>query len=369
MQFRVANEEIRKRDIPESHKNNFNVIRLIAAFLVIYGHMSAIVGLPIYQIWGRNTSSYGLFMLFAIGGCLIAESWNRDSNTFRYFVRRVFRIMPGYIVMLLFSVLVVGTLVTSVSIQHYFEWGAWDYFWHNVRFHMIYNLPGVFLDNPYPVAVNGSLWSLPVEMTCYVIAYIILRTRRNDKRTGIVLFAICSCVFGYLYSQLNVWEDVVVYNTSLRSCADIIPFFAVGMAFSIPEVKKTLNIQVAMVLLLALALVEVPDSIAALLLYIVVPYIVFSFAYAAEPVFCRLGRKYEISYGLYLYAFPVQQLLVYYTYRAGYPLPFVAYMALTLLFTSVLALLSYRFVEKPAMSLAKKLLKWSANRQSEKKGK
>lgn len=77
--------------------NNFNVIRIIAAAMVIYGHMSSLMGLPVHGVYGQSVSTLAVKILFIVSGYLVMKSLMSDSHFGRYMLRRSFRIFPGLI--------------------------------------------------------------------------------------------------------------------------------------------------------------------------------------------------------------------------------------------------------------------------------
>lgn len=79
----------------EKRDNNFNIIRFVAAIMVMAGHMAYIGGYTLPTLWGEGIQALGVKIFFLIGGFLIAKSWESDSNPVRYMTKRVFRIFPA----------------------------------------------------------------------------------------------------------------------------------------------------------------------------------------------------------------------------------------------------------------------------------
>ncbi len=132
-----------------------------------------------------------------LSGYFIMRSWHRDPNLWRFWVRRLLRIMPGLLVVLALSALILGTLTTTLGKRAYLAHPAtWDYISDNLLlFPQQYVLPGVFTANPYPSAVNGSLWSLPVELLGYtLIALLGLLITFSRFRFVMVVFALAMAV-------------------------------------------------------------------------------------------------------------------------------------------------------------------------------
>ena len=100
-------------EIISPRTNNFNIIRVFAAFMVIYGHMGTIMGTSVFALLGCAVSTLGVKILFTVSGYLITKSFLSDSHFGRYMIRRSFRIYPALFVLILFSGLVAGPLLTT----------------------------------------------------------------------------------------------------------------------------------------------------------------------------------------------------------------------------------------------------------------
>ena len=154
--------------------NNFDVLRLLAASLVLFSHSYALTdnAEPFAEISGWTFGEVGVVMFFAMSGFLIAKSWSDRPQLVPFAVKRALRILPALVVAVSVTVFVIGPLFTTLPLSSYFsDPVTWLYL---VRCSLLITffgtLPGVFEDNPYPDAVNGSLWTLPVEACCYAMA-------------------------------------------------------------------------------------------------------------------------------------------------------------------------------------------------------
>ena len=160
-----------------SRQNNFNALRLIAAVMVLVSHCFALTNRPepLATISHESFGELGVSIFFAISGFLIARSWSGDPAIPRFAAKRGLRLMPGLIVAVLLTALVLGPAVTTLSPSRYFgDIGVYRYIAKNSVLDTVNGrLPGVFVHNVYPDAVNGSLWTLPVEALAYVAAAVI----------------------------------------------------------------------------------------------------------------------------------------------------------------------------------------------------
>ena len=148
----------------EAHQNNLTALRWLAASLVLYGHAFVFLGLPepLFLQW-VPMGPLGVYIFFAISGYLVAQSWQRDPSVLRFLAKRALRIFPGLLACTLISVVVLGPWLTTLDMATYWRNEHTRGYFANVWLYMTYHLPGVFAQNKLPHAVNGSLWSLPVE--------------------------------------------------------------------------------------------------------------------------------------------------------------------------------------------------------------
>ena len=150
-----------------SRSNGFDGLRLVAASLVIYGHAYPLTGRVGPALLGSYLHAIGVKIFFVVSGYLIAASWRADPDMARFWARRSLRIFPGLILVCLVAVLALGPALTMLSPGEYFRAPATPaYFW-NIALYPMFDLPGVFVAGQPLTAVNGALWTLPVEVAMY----------------------------------------------------------------------------------------------------------------------------------------------------------------------------------------------------------
>lgn len=338
-----------------SRENNFNIIRFIAAVMVIYGHMYHLIGSYPKNYFGMAVSSIGVKVFFLISGYLIMQSYIRDSNLLRYCIRRFFRIVPGLIGVVLFSVFIVGPIFTTLPLENYFSDPLIKVYLKNIVFYINYNLPGVFVDNIYPNAINGSLWSLPVEVFMYIMlpAIFIIFRKVSKKPVVFILAIISECV--NLGRQIFFPDlRIVIYGSNIVDALALIPYFFVGMLFCFDGIKRYLNFQLATALLIIGMMLDISTVKGELLLFFVLPYFIFSFAFVENPLFKKCFSKNDYSYGMYLYGFVIQQILVNKLAYLGLSLN--VFMLISTTVTMIFAILSWHLIEKPCQKIGKRLL-------------
>jgi peptidoglycan/LPS O-acetylase OafA/YrhL len=152
-------------------KNNFDLIRLLAAIGVLVSHAFSLAGAGEPMIAGVTVGTLGVYVFFVISGYLILKSWTFDPRVSAFLVKRCLRIFPGLLGAVLFTALVVGPLSTSHTLSSYFTDPQTAQFIGGalVLFAPQGTLPGVFAHNPFGGVINGSLWSLTYEFALYLM--------------------------------------------------------------------------------------------------------------------------------------------------------------------------------------------------------
>ena len=341
------------------HKNdnNFNFVRLTACLFVFVGHMGVLMGMDPPRFCGFRMHETGVSILFILAGFLITQSWCKDPDPLRYAIRRFLRLWPPFAVMILLMTFVAGPLVSELGSGEYFRSGFTSYL-KNLRFYITYAQPGVFTDVPVSNATNGSLWTMPVEAAMYVLTPVIAAVfsiyRRDDRS-----FRAMAVFTGLLYLAgvyIHVFcEDarVVVYAVSLVPAFHLAFFYAAGILFTYPQMQRLLNLQrgcAGTVLLMMLSLG--PGPLQYSLRDLILPYLVFSIALAPKPVFRNLCRRFEPSYGIYLYGFFFQQLVVQMQLHRGSQAGFLTTLIKAGLPTLAAAAVSFYLIEKPMLRLS-----------------
>jgi peptidoglycan/LPS O-acetylase OafA/YrhL len=335
----------------ESSQNNFTLLRLLAAIAVLYYHcypLSLGRGAhdPISEILIRKASiglgglSVGAF--FLVSGFLVTSSYINRSSIFAFIESRVLRIFPALIVAVLFCAFIIGPLVTSLDLHGYISnERVWRYILKNsiMVTGIQYDLPGVFLDNPWKIGVNGSLWTLPVEVWMYmwvsvVGAFGILKKRAVFNAVVFVSFLIyCSSPDSFLITKVD---------GSVRNPL----FFVIGAFFFVNRDYIPIN-TVALLVLTACVILFRNSEYGFFLYTLYISYFIFYIAFLEALNKFNPDKIGDLSYGVYIFAFPVQQVAA--NYITG--ISPVSMMAVTLPVVLCLAYFSWTFVERPALRL------------------
>lgn len=321
-------------------RNDFDALRLLGAVLVIVGHGFVLHGEAdaVPEPFGLGVHTLGVAIFFAISGYLIFGSWRRRPDPVTYFASRAARILPALALVTVLTVLVIGPIATTASLGAYASSGeTWAYLANLFPVLPQYSLPGVFTELPYPDVVNGSLWTLRVEFLCYlaVAALAFVPARARPIAIGVA---------GLLAAVLTMLQ-LRVAGSDLSAATDVLVYFAVGALLRfVPAWLLNRWTALGTTAVWALASWLLPDA-ARSLSWIALPVVVVSLGLASTPVVRSAARGGDLSYGMYLWAFPVQQLLLQFA-------PDVSVwggILLVTLISGLLALGSWHLVEARAM--------------------
>ena len=327
----------------DTGRNNFNLLRLVAAWLVVYGHAWAITGTPGTDLVGRLTQfkfagGVAVDMFFVISGFLIAASLQR--NRLRdYLASRALRILPALIACVLLTVLLLGPLL-STSADYWRQPQTWRYLWANASlWSSEFALPGVFDTLPRP-AVNGSLWTLPIEARLYLALVLagvlgVLTPRRYTPAWLLTLAGV--------YAYAAVRHPLPEYLVNDIWCAAC---FVTGTALWLNRARVRLS-WVALLALVVIAALTRGTPWFHLPYFALVCY--GTLFIAVLPRLPRI-RHHDLSYGLYLYGWPAAQLVQ--QFSPGGPLHNVAWATPLAL---ALAAGSWFVVERPALGFKRRI--------------
>lgn len=285
----------------------------------------------------------GVYIFFAISGYLVAQSWQSDPHPVRFLQRRVLRIFPGLIVCTVLSVVFLGPLLTSLPILDYLSHPATRGYFSNIVLYITFHLPGVFETNRVANAVNGSLWSLPAEFSMYLALALfgLLRV----PRLGWVALAIGLMLLSGMWAMRS--QDMLVfYRTDLRQVVSCGVYFWVGAAsyrYGLKRIFSTTSVFLAIIAWLCLSRWIEMFVVAS---WVFLPFLSLAFGLASNSWLSRLA-DYDYSYGIYIYAFPVQQTVA----KLWPQMPIELYLAITFSATVALAAMSWHWIERPALRL------------------
>lgn len=361
----------------QGRDNNFNLIRMVAAFSVLLTHCFALVGgsresEPLLSMLGMTIGDIAVDMFFVTSGFLITASLLSRKSMIDFIWARMLRIYPALIVALVLSAFILGPYFTTLPLSGYFlDPDTWFYLMRGLLPFIGFSflLPGVFEGNPYAGVVNGSLWTITFEVLMYALLAIFWIMvgwgRRSFRKTdatgreknvwvplmhlpGLRVVWMKRVVLAYLL-------PVGVYVLAARWFEfEMVRFFPLsfmfftGAAFYLFRERIHLSSALFGVALAILIFSLFHDSVPFSLVYsIVLAYCIFYVAYVPVGSIRQYNRLGDYSYGVYVYAFPLQQALV-----ALIPnISIWQLMLLSSVMVVLLAVLSWHFLEKKALAL------------------
>ncbi len=334
-------------------QNNFDFLRIFAALTVIFSHSYALLGSsdtssdPVMILTGISTGgTFAVGIFFVISGYLITKSWERGPHVFKYLKKRVLRIFPALIVVVVLTVFLLGPFVTTLSLNDYFRNPqTWNYLRTIYLYYLArggasrFVLPGVFVNNPYPGApVNGSLWTLPFEFSMYIVVLLLGLVGLVKKRLVVIplfLFGILLQIIVPVRPLPYLSSDNVFWSTC----------FIGGMVLYLYRDKIRLDYKIVLLSLFIWAL-SFHTAYGLYVSSLVLPYLVIYFAFLRTPRLHRVAKYGDFSYGLYIYAFPIQQLIIYFLVDTLTP---ARLFGLSIIATFPAAVLSWFLIESRAL--------------------
>lgn len=325
------------------HPLGFDYLRLILALSVVGFHsFTTTHDLDADRLlwqgpWGTGMRLI-LPMFFALSGFLVAGSLARSTSLGDFLVRRALRIVPALFAEILLSALVLGPLLTSFPLHAYFSDRQFFTYFLNVVGDVHFSLPGLFLHNPRPALVNGSLWTIPFEGFCYLaLAALAVIGATRRRRLMLAIAAAVSLILA-LHAILDHEPGWAPTGPFLVSC------FLAGMALFLNRDRIPFSGPLAVVV----ASIIIPIlSIDGVLYLAALPlaYVTVCIGLSRPPE--TIAVRGDYSYGVYLFAYPIQQACVELSpaLRSTWSLFLVA-APLSLAY----AAFSWRFIERPILS-------------------
>lgn len=339
------------RHAPARHA--FAWLRLVCALLVVFEHAAPLSGSAPSMFplgWNLTPGHLGLMAFFAMSGYQIAESWHKDPSYFRFVVKRLLRIWPPLLTVVLITAVVIGPIVTTLSSADYFgDQSTWGYILNNATvFNLQHGLPGVFVDNPYPGSVNGSIWTLPMELVGYGLV-LILGITMSDKRYRFVAFVVLLALVA-IDRRLQIINGGSFLSVPVGPMMAFLVPFMMGVVLFVYRDTVPLLPKVALLLLLVQLAVQT-TTVGPFWLGMLISYGAVTLAHHWPARLEVAGVWLNGSYGTYLWGFPLAQILVHLGVREAWSLA-----ALSMLLAYGMGIASLTLIEGPTMRLRGLLL-------------
>jgi len=335
--------------------SGFDYLRIALAISIMAWHtMVTLYGIdferPYWDSW-RMLAGSGLPMFFALSGYLVTGSLVKTESIGKFLSARAIRIYPALAVEVLLSALILGPLLTTLPLSAYFASEQfWAYF-HNILGIITYQLPGLFDNNPFPSVANISLWTIPTELHCY-IAMTAIAAFGLLRRRSLMLAVFLLAIVWETYKTLHMGPDIQFMRPQNR----ILIASSLGGVLAYCYRDRIPHSAAAFVVALALQLILTRYAVTAWLAVIPTVYVVVYLGLLNPPKYTFLLRG-DYSYGLYLFAFPIQQTYaMLFVHHRVWWISFPVALGAGLLY----AVFSWHVIEKPLLLRRKAIVSWCA---------
>lgn len=345
-------EQVKKPFVFSIPKNAMHFIRLLMAIYIACVHFVelSVITLDWMPAIIMNQGRIMILSFFIFSGFLVTGSYMRSDGLKNYLYNRILRLYPAYATILIVSILALS-LMSTLSISDYFT-DAHTLRYAVANFSLLNfiepSLPGVFTHNPFSTAVNGSLWTLKVEMMFYLclplLLYFVKKQKNQRQRNWILFIAYCiTYIYVYFIEHSSLIPSHLKQSFTLQF-PGLINIFVVGvfMYFNMDWLQKNIKYLVipAFILLLEKYFWNT---------YYITPIAIGLLVYFVSfkiPLLQKVKIKADFSYGIYIIHYPVVQTFIALGWiEKNATLSFIAYWIVILILSQCL----WTFIEKPLM--------------------
>lgn len=288
------------------HSNNIDLLRFLAAVLVIISHAYPLAindGDILKRLSGISNFSMGglaVAIFFFLSGLYVTKSLEKTDTIGMFLLKRCKRIFPQMVVLILATIFILGPAVTSLKLSEYFSSVQTYLYLLNIILIPVHNLPGVFINNPYDPSVNGALWTMPVEFACYLVlafiawfAKIVNKDRKIFDILAVVMVAVIYLFIGY-----------GLENSFLISVVRPVVCFFEGVIFYDFKEHIVLNPGLGIVMFI-ISIMLISTRIFSTIIILLFPYSIISISLGLPQMRYRLdifGASYEMYLVVFLYS-------------------------------------------------------------------
>ena len=301
----MKSSNVRLSSILNGKNSNLYSIKFVAAVMVIIAHafpLSVNRGDVLSQFTKQIGFGYiAVCTFFFFSGLYISISYEKRNDIKAFFRARILRIFPPLIIVNFFTAFVLGPFFTELSLKDYYIQGGVYKYLLNSCLILVHELPGVFSNNTFGAAVNGALWTLPLEFLCYIALFCAYKIGLSKNKTiGIVM-----SVLVFLVTLTIIIFIPSRYSQHIQICL----VFYIGMITYTLREKIIINSVAGMLCMLGL-LVCAYFKILAIGIVFLLPYILLVIVFLSRQHNNLITRLGKYSYCLYLCGFPIQQSIV-----------------------------------------------------------
>ncbi|MGK5043081.1 acyltransferase family protein [Janthinobacterium sp. GB1R12] len=343
-----------KKDAP-LHQNNFDLLRLIFASMVVFFHIAILSQVPGFAWMTQHISSlFAVQAFFIVSGYLVTMSYEKSRSLGDYWKKRMLRIAPAYV----FVVVGAAVLLSLLSTLPFAEYFSSKDFWRYIAFNLALanfnapSLPGVFLGQ-YESAVNVSLWTIKIEVLFYACVPVIVWAVRKwgyNKILGLVFFLSLAWKVGFFVQGTATGTEF--YFKMAKQLPGQLCFFA-GGAWCFYKTREGFR-PPAWMAVAGILLYYIPDGWLFEMLSPIAVTMLVSWAAISMPRLGNVGKHGDFSFGIYLFHAPIAQVFISLGLFSVYP---VRAMIAAILCIVLLALFSWNYIEQPFLRHRKQIPK------------
>jgi peptidoglycan/LPS O-acetylase OafA/YrhL len=336
-------------------ENNFDFLRFSFALFVVISHSYPLSGSNIYNQWilrltnnQIELSSLGLSGFFILSGYLIFQSLERSKNIIDFYWKRILRLFPGLFVVLVLTILLAPFVYQSL-IPYLSNREIYTYIPRNLSlFKPQYNIDGIFKDNPYRNAINGSIWTLCYEFSFYVILsflLVIINKRRLVSALLVASFIIMLVIYNSFGTQLNEIEKFGILGYYFINFG---AFFIGGSFLASLKIKNFKHKDFLLIITLIFLMIILYFNVYNIFKHVVLTILILLIGLKPLKYISSFGKMGDPSYGIYIYGFPIQQTLMYF-----FKLDLLELMFFSVLISIIFGYVSWYLIEEKALSYKK----------------
>lgn len=319
-------------------KVNVTFLKYFAAFFVFYHHAFSLFNLssdPVAKISPHETLGTLAVKLFSIiSGYLIVASLQRNATT-DFYKKRFLKIFPPLWACCIFCVFIIGLASTRLLASKYLlSAGTYKYLFANsLLISIVHGLPGVFESNPYPSAINGSLWYLGVISSLYLACPLLKKYGFFEKKLIGIIVMIVALIYVFAIDQIR--NQLV---SSFLMC-----YFAFFIGATLYQWRQIIVMSTSLLMLLiAMTIILSNLPVGQILSTMLIAYCSIYFIEKVNvPYIFRSILQKDISYEFFLYAFPIQQTIM--ALNKG-TVSFATYILVSFLTCLLIAIIANRVV-------------------------
>lgn len=288
--------------------NNFGLIKFVLAILVILSHSFSLLG-EIEPLYGMGSEygigSYAVFAFLIISGHSIAESWERSSNLAIFALKRVKRIFPGLLFLYFIKLFLLSPILSTYGFFAFISHPMTFNYFLNIFFYIVpfqNLLPGLFDGK----IVNGSLWTLPYEFALYFSIPIVCFYFKKFWKKTIFIFILPLLFF--VIGNKDFLESLTFLQLNVGKLATFSLFFFLGILFKTQLCG--INKNYVLLFFTIINIITFGKSINIIFVIFTIWYFVDVFGFSNFSYFSKLNKIGDYSYGIYIWGWFIQQIVV-----------------------------------------------------------